>query len=182
MCSTRTHFYEGGTAEQYQVVLGAAHPGGKLPAGQQYHAAGPTDGGWLIAAVWESEASFDKFVSDTLMPALQTMSGVVRLRLETAMAGNRLRDFGAHALRCCLRHCQVLPERPLRPRAHRSPSGQARVAAGAPAAMGRDARRARRGLCRSVTPAEWSTAFPERPRESADGGGWARAPSPLGGP
>jgi hypothetical protein len=70
-----THFYEGGTAEQYRVVLDAVHPGGKLPAGQQYHAAGPADGGWLIAAVWESEASFDKFVGDTLMPALQTMSG-----------------------------------------------------------------------------------------------------------
>ena len=70
-----THFYEGGTAEQYQVVVGAVHPDGKLPAGQQYHAAGPTDGGWLIAAVWESEASFDKFLSDTLAPALQTMTG-----------------------------------------------------------------------------------------------------------
>jgi len=70
-----THFYEGGTVDQYRVVLDAVHPGGKLPAGQSYHAAGPTDGGWLIAAVWDSEASFDKFVSDTLMPALQTMSG-----------------------------------------------------------------------------------------------------------
>jgi hypothetical protein len=70
-----THFYEGGTAEQYQVVVDAVHPGGKLPAGQRYHAAGPTDGGWLITAVWDSEASFDKFVSDELMPALQTMTG-----------------------------------------------------------------------------------------------------------
>ena len=47
-----THFYEGGTDEQYRVVLDAVHPGGKLPAGQHYHAAGPADGGWLIAAVW----------------------------------------------------------------------------------------------------------------------------------
>lgn len=70
-----THFYEGGTAEQYQAVLDVAHPGGALPAGQLYHAAGPTDGGWLIAAVWDSEASFDKFVTDKLMPALQTMKG-----------------------------------------------------------------------------------------------------------
>lgn len=70
-----THFYEGGTAEQYQAVLGAAHPGGKLPDGQSFHAAGPTDGGWLIVAVWDSEASFDKFVSDTLMPALQSTTG-----------------------------------------------------------------------------------------------------------
>ena len=40
-----THFYEGGTAEQYEAVIEVAHPaGGGLPAGQTYHAAGPTDG------------------------------------------------------------------------------------------------------------------------------------------
>lgn len=65
-----THFYEGGTAEQYQTVLDAAHPTGGLPRGQTYHAAGPTEGGWLIAAVWDSKDSFDRFVSETLMPAL----------------------------------------------------------------------------------------------------------------
>ena len=42
-----THFYQGGTAEQYRAVLDAAHPDGALPPGQLYHAAGPTDGGWL---------------------------------------------------------------------------------------------------------------------------------------
>ena len=71
-----SHFYEGGTAEQYEAVLSAAHPGpGKLPAGQVYHAAGPTEGGWLIVAVWDSKDSFDQFVSDTLMPALQGTTG-----------------------------------------------------------------------------------------------------------
>jgi len=66
-----THFYEGGTEAQYRVVLEAAHPGGGLPPGQTYHAAGPTEGGWLIAAVWDSREAFEKFVSGTLMPALQ---------------------------------------------------------------------------------------------------------------
>jgi hypothetical protein len=70
-----THFYEGGTADQYEAVVAAVHPAGGLPAGQTYHAAGPTDGGWLIAAVWNSEASFDAFVQDTLMPALQSVQG-----------------------------------------------------------------------------------------------------------
>jgi hypothetical protein len=70
-----THFYEGGTKEQYEVVLGAAHPGGALPSGQTYHAAGPTDGGWLIVAVWDSRAAFDTFVRDVLLPALQNASG-----------------------------------------------------------------------------------------------------------
>jgi hypothetical protein len=71
-----THFFEGGTADEYEAVLRAAHPGGALPDGQLYHVAGPAEGGWLIAAVWDSEASFDKFVHDTLMPALQTTPGV----------------------------------------------------------------------------------------------------------
>lgn len=71
-----THFYEGGTEQQYKVVLDAAHPaGGGLPAGQVYHAAGPTEGGWLIAAVWDSRASFDTFVKDTLLPALHDTQG-----------------------------------------------------------------------------------------------------------
>lgn len=70
-----THFYEGGTAEQYQVVLQAAHPGGVLPPGQTFHAAGPTEGGWLIAAVWDSQQAFESFLTGTLLPTLQTLSG-----------------------------------------------------------------------------------------------------------
>ena len=70
-----THFYEGGTADQYKAVLTAAHPGGKLPPGQTYHAAGPTDGGWLIVAVWDSRDAFESFLNDTLLPDLQTTVG-----------------------------------------------------------------------------------------------------------
>ena len=35
-----THFYEGGTRDQYDAVVGVVHPPGGLPAGQVYHAAG----------------------------------------------------------------------------------------------------------------------------------------------
>ncbi len=70
-----THFYAGGTDDQYQAVLQAAHPGGALPPGQTYHAAGPTDGGWLIVAVWDSRDVFETFLHDTLLPALQNTKG-----------------------------------------------------------------------------------------------------------
>jgi hypothetical protein len=70
-----THFYEGGTKDQYEAVLGAAHPSGALPPGQVYHAAGPTEGGWLIVAVWDSKDDCDSFVSGTLMPALEKTTG-----------------------------------------------------------------------------------------------------------
>jgi heme-degrading monooxygenase HmoA len=65
-----SHFYEGGTEDQYNAVLGEVHPSEGLPAGQRYHLAGPADGGWLVVAVWDSQESFDTFVNDTLMPAL----------------------------------------------------------------------------------------------------------------
>ena len=70
-----THFYEGGTKEQYEAVVAAAHPDGGLPPGQALHAAGATEGGWLVAAVWDSKESCDKFVNETLHPALQNTSG-----------------------------------------------------------------------------------------------------------
>jgi hypothetical protein len=62
-----THFWPGGTEQQYRATLAAVHPAGGLPAGQTYHAAGPTEGGILIAAVWDSKADFDRFVSEKLM-------------------------------------------------------------------------------------------------------------------
>jgi len=70
-----THFYPGGTAEQYAVVLDAVHADGDLPPGQFVSAAGPTEGGWLISAIWESREALDVFVSGTLMPALAGVSG-----------------------------------------------------------------------------------------------------------
>ena len=43
------HHFPGGTKEQYEASLAAVHPGpGQLPAGQIFHAAGPSKGGWTI--------------------------------------------------------------------------------------------------------------------------------------
>ncbi len=70
-----THFYQGGTKDQYDATVKAVHPEGGLPAGQVYHAAGACDGGWLVVAVWDSKESCDRFVSDTLMPTLPTLEG-----------------------------------------------------------------------------------------------------------
>jgi len=70
-----THFFEGGTKEQYDNVVSVAHPPKGLPEGQIYHAAGPTEGGWLVVAVWDSKDSCDKFVGETLVPALQSTAG-----------------------------------------------------------------------------------------------------------
>jgi hypothetical protein len=50
-----THFWPGATVDEYKASIAAVHPPGGLPEGQTYHAAGPTEGGILIAAVWESK-------------------------------------------------------------------------------------------------------------------------------
>src|SRR6476620_7608594 len=52
------HFFAGGTKENYEASIAAVHPGpGRLPAGQLFHIAVPTPGGWTIVAVHESKGS-----------------------------------------------------------------------------------------------------------------------------
>ena len=70
-----THFWPGATQEQYQATVDVVHTAGGLPEGQRYHAAGPTDGGVLIAAVWDSKEACDRFVEQTLLPALPGING-----------------------------------------------------------------------------------------------------------
>lgn len=70
-----SHYYEGGTEEQYRATLKAVHPAEGLPSGQIYHAAGPAEGGWLVVAIWDSKESNDRFIEDTLMPTLPKVEG-----------------------------------------------------------------------------------------------------------
>ena len=66
-----THHFKGGTKEQYDNTVKAVHPdnGKSLPAGQTYHAAGPTEDGFVVVAIWDSKESFEKFRDETLIPA-----------------------------------------------------------------------------------------------------------------
>jgi hypothetical protein len=65
------HHFPGGTKEQYEASLAAVHPmDGSLPDGQIFHAAGPSEGGWTIVALHESQASWERFRDETLMPKL----------------------------------------------------------------------------------------------------------------
>ena len=66
------HFFPGGTQEQYKASVGAVHPSdGSLPDGQIFHAAGPSEGGWTIMAVHESQESWEQFRDSVLMPKMQ---------------------------------------------------------------------------------------------------------------
>jgi hypothetical protein len=66
------HQFKGGTREQYEASIAAVHPAdGSLPAGQVFHAAGPSADGWTIVAVHDSQASWETFRDSILMPHMQ---------------------------------------------------------------------------------------------------------------
>ncbi len=66
------HQFPGGTKEQYDASLAAVHPSpDSLPEGQVYHAAGPSADGWTIVAIHNSQASWEQFRDNLLLPALQ---------------------------------------------------------------------------------------------------------------
>ncbi|HEX4016544.1 MAG TPA: hypothetical protein VHX15_07370 [Frankiaceae bacterium] len=71
-----THFWPGGTVEQYQATLAAVTDaaGGKRP--ELFHAGGPTEGGILITAVYESKDACQQFVADTLLPLMPIAGGL----------------------------------------------------------------------------------------------------------
>ena len=56
------HRFPGGTQSQYEASVGAVHPaGGGLPEGQISHLAGPTEDGWIIVAIHDSQESWEQF-------------------------------------------------------------------------------------------------------------------------
>lgn len=75
MAYLMTHFWPGGTQEQYEAMIATVHPLPGLPEGQLHHAAGPTDGGFLISVVWDSKDSADRFLRDVLLASLPVEGG-----------------------------------------------------------------------------------------------------------
>lgn len=71
-----THFWPGATEDQYNATVAVVHPPGGLPEGQIHHAAGPTEGGYLISSLWESKDQCDRFVSEKLMASMPIEGGV----------------------------------------------------------------------------------------------------------
>jgi hypothetical protein len=66
------HFFAGGTSDQYEASIAAVHPSdGSLPEGQTFHAAGPSEGGWSIMAVHDSQESWEQFRDGVLVPRMQ---------------------------------------------------------------------------------------------------------------
>jgi len=61
----------GATQAQYEQVMHEAYPGNRPPAGLISHVGGPTDNGWCVVEVWESQEAADRFFTDILARPLQ---------------------------------------------------------------------------------------------------------------
>ena len=62
---------QGGSQEMYDEVGSKVMEGGRLPEGCQAHIAGPSEAGWRVITVWDSEDQFQQFRDNKLIPALQ---------------------------------------------------------------------------------------------------------------
>lgn len=72
-----THFWPGGTEEEYRTTLAAVTEasGGEIP--ETFHAAAATDDGILIVATYDSQEVCERFVQETLMPLMPIEGGLV---------------------------------------------------------------------------------------------------------
>jgi hypothetical protein len=61
----------GMTAEQDAALVKALNLDSSPPAGARVRAAGPMGNGWRIVSLWDSEADFERFRDDRLVPALK---------------------------------------------------------------------------------------------------------------
>jgi hypothetical protein len=67
--------FEGKDQDFYEQISGKVMPGGQLPDGCQIHIASPTEGGWRVITVWDSEEDFHRTRDNKLIPALQEVGG-----------------------------------------------------------------------------------------------------------
>lgn len=61
----------GGTAEQYDAIIGEMKQGDWPPPHSVLHIAGPSDDGWRVVDVWESAEAFEAFARDHIVPLAQ---------------------------------------------------------------------------------------------------------------
>jgi hypothetical protein len=70
---------EGGSQDFYEQVNPKVMPDGRLPEGCQLHIAGPTEKGWRVITVWDSDEQFQQFRNDTLIPAMREAGSEERI-------------------------------------------------------------------------------------------------------
>jgi hypothetical protein len=61
----------GGTAEQDKAMMEGLNLEADPPQGIRVRLAGPTESGWRIVGLWDSQDAFDTFRRERLTPALE---------------------------------------------------------------------------------------------------------------
>ena len=56
---------------QYEQVRDQVFQGGQLPPGLLHHAAGPSEGGFCVVEIWESQEALQRFFDERLRQATQ---------------------------------------------------------------------------------------------------------------
>jgi hypothetical protein len=69
---------EGGSQDLYDQVNPKVMGDG-LPDGCQVHIAGPTENGWRVITVWDSDEQFQQFRDEKLLPALREVGSDDRI-------------------------------------------------------------------------------------------------------
>ena len=77
--------FAGGTAEKHDALVAEMGLTGETASTVQgliFHAAGPTEGGWRVIDVWESEDDLNRFRNERLMPAAAKVGGIPRPQVQ----------------------------------------------------------------------------------------------------
>ena len=76
---------DGGDQGFYEQVSSRVMPNNQLPEGCLVHIAGPTDRGWRVITVWNSDEQFQQFRDEKLIPTMQEagQGGRVAPKVET---------------------------------------------------------------------------------------------------
>jgi hypothetical protein len=69
---------EGATVEQDVLLMKALDLEGSPPPGARIRVAGPTANGWRIVSLWDSEADFERFRDERLVPVLTDIGQAMR--------------------------------------------------------------------------------------------------------
>jgi hypothetical protein len=71
MAFARIAVFPGGTKEQWDYLAELMGEGVANQPERQVLAAGPSDDGWTIVQVWDTQESLERFITDHLRPAME---------------------------------------------------------------------------------------------------------------
>ena len=85
--------FDGFKPENYDAVSRRINWPEKWPDGLTFHVAGPTNGGMRLVEIWDSRDQFDRWMAETIQPAIQEVTAEHR---RAAGPPPRFTEFAIH--------------------------------------------------------------------------------------